>query len=137
MQVIYEENFEVKEADLKKHFDRVSRIECTSNYSDNLTLDINTDIFPIDVNFKFSLRLAKRIEDSAKDESFYDPSIENNLVDFDYVMFGKVYRIAGEKESRLSVFASFGGLLMKLTGSAQSFQVFETDLNIFLLIKKL
>lgn len=43
---------------------------------------------------------------------------------FEYVMYGKVYRIEGEETtegSRLSAYVSFGGLLMRLKGEVLAF----------------
>lgn len=69
--------------------------------------------------------------------------IEGSRVDsFEYVMFGKVYRIEGdeaqtESSSRLSAYVSFGGLLMRLQGDANNLHGFEVDQSMFLLMKKL
>uniref|UniRef100_A0A183E9P0 Probable arginine--tRNA ligase, cytoplasmic n=1 Tax=Gongylonema pulchrum TaxID=637853 RepID=A0A183E9P0_9BILA len=59
---------------------------------------------------------------------------------FEYVMFGKVYRIEGEESNSetntLAAYASFGGLLMRLKGDANNLHGFELDSNIYLLMKK-
>lgn len=61
---------------------------------------------------------------------------------FEYVMFGKIYRIEGdeahnEASSRLSAYVSYGGLLMRLQGDANNLHGFEVDQHIYLLMKKL
>lgn len=61
---------------------------------------------------------------------------------FEYVMFGKIYRIEGdeahsEQSSRLSAYVSYGGLLMRLQGDANNLQGFEVDQTMYLLMKKL
>ena len=69
--------------------------------------------------------------------------IEGSRADsFEYVMFGKVYRIEGdefqsETSSRLSAYVSFGGLLMRLQGDANNLHGFEVDQFMYLLMKKL
>lgn len=67
--------------------------------------------------------------------------IEGSRADsFEYVMFGKVYRLEGddsEASSRLSAYVSFGGLLMRLQGDANNLHGFEVDQHIYLLMKKL
>lgn len=59
---------------------------------------------------------------------------------FEYVMYGKIYRIEGDEisseTSRLAAYVSFGGLLMRIQGEANNLNGFEADKNIYLLIKK-
>lgn len=60
---------------------------------------------------------------------------------FEYVMYGKIYRIEGEETNasetaRLAAYASFGGLLMRLQGDANNLHGFEVDKNLYLLMKK-
>lgn len=78
------------------------------------------------------------------DSGEYNPSdTEGTRADsFEYVMFGKIYRIEGdeaqnESSSRLSAYVSFGGLLMRLQGDANNLHGFEVDRSIYLLMKKL
>ena len=65
------------------------------------------------------------------------------IFSFEYVMFGKTYRIEGDDgnsdlaPTRLSAYASYGGLLMRLQGDANNLHGFETDSHIYLLMKKL
>uniref|UniRef100_A0A8B9QQG9 RNA polymerase II subunit H n=1 Tax=Apteryx owenii TaxID=8824 RepID=A0A8B9QQG9_APTOW len=61
---------------------------------------------------------------------------------FEYVMYGKVYRIEGDETSteaatRLSAYVSYGGLLMRLQGDANNLHGFEVDSRVYLLMKKL
>ncbi|KAK6054526.1 RNA polymerase Rpb8 [Cooperia oncophora] len=64
----------------------------------------------------------------------------SRVAQFEYVMFGRVYRIEGDDSgsdgSRIAAYASFGGLLMRLKGEAFNLHGFELDSNIYLLIKK-
>lgn len=59
---------------------------------------------------------------------------------FEYVMYGKIYRVDWDESNfesgRLSAYASFGGLLMRIQGEANNLNEFETDKNIYLLLKK-
>ena len=59
---------------------------------------------------------------------------------YEYVMYGKIYRIEtedpGSETSRLSAYASFGGLLMRLQGDDNNLHGFEPDTNLYLLMKK-
>lgn len=54
-------------------------------------------------------------------------------------MFGKIYRINNDEDKEsttLSVYASFGGLLMRLTGEASYLQGFVSDSNIYMMMKR-
>lgn len=59
---------------------------------------------------------------------------------FEYVMYGKIYRIendeASAETSRLTAYVSFGGLLMRIQGEANNLNGFEQDKNLYLLLKK-
>lgn len=59
---------------------------------------------------------------------------------FEYVMYGKIYRLEGDEigaeSSRVAAYASFGGLLMRLQGDANNLHGFEVDKNLYLLMKK-
>lgn len=56
-------------------------------------------------------------------------------------MHGRIYRIEGDDASseanKMSVYISFGGLLMRLQGEASVLSGLEVDKTIYLLIKKL
>lgn len=60
---------------------------------------------------------------------------------FQYIMHGRIYRIesedSGTEANKMSVYISFGGLLMRLQGEANVLSVLEVDKTIYLLIKKL
>merc|ERR1712048_81384 len=68
-QVQFEDSFEINEKDPDgKKFDRVSRYICQSDlYDMHLTLDINTEIYPLDVGEHFKLLLTDSIEGEKKD----------------------------------------------------------------------
>jgi hypothetical protein len=73
----------------------VSRIEAQSQtYNLHLTLDVNTEIYPLKVNDRFSLAIATTLrKDGVADEGCFDQSGFDSLADdFEYVMFGKVFK---------------------------------------------
>lgn len=62
---------------------------------------------------------------------------EESLADkYEYVMHGKVYRCEEQQDSKLAVFISFGGLLMRLKGDTRSLQDIELDSMLYVLIRK-
>ncbi|GFG32649.1 hypothetical protein Cfor_12760, partial [Coptotermes formosanus] len=94
---------------------------------------------------KFRLVLATTLrEDGYPDSGDWNPiDTEGSRADsFEYVMYGKIYRIEGdesstEPSSRLAAYVSFGGLLMRLQGDANNLHGFEVDQHMYLLMKKL
>ena len=73
----------------------VSRIEAQSQtYNLHLTLDVNTEIYPLKVNDRFSLAIASTLrKDGIADEGCFDQSgFESHADDFEYVMYGKVFK---------------------------------------------
>jgi len=96
---LLEENFTITALDNKK-YDRCARI--TANSDDNslrLTLDINTDLYPLAVGERITMQLASTLDltGQAKQEENRgwreERGDEQTLADmYDYVCYGKVYR---------------------------------------------
>lgn len=83
----------------------VSRLVCFSeSYEMELLLDINTQLYPMGLNQRFYLQLARTLqEDGTPDDGLYDQSGVPSMADkFDYVMHGRVYKI-DEDAARLYV----------------------------------
>ncbi|XP_064651339.1 DNA-directed RNA polymerases I, II, and III subunit RPABC3-like isoform X1 [Lineus longissimus] len=145
--VLFEDIFDVKDIDPDgKKFDRVSRLHCESeSFKMDLILDINALIYPVDLGDKFRLMIATTLkEDGKPDDGEYDPqdTAPSRADSFEYVMWGKVYRIEGDDgssgdSSRLAAYVSYGGLLMRLQGDANNLHGFQVDSYVYLLMKKL
>ncbi|XP_045594031.1 DNA-directed RNA polymerases I, II, and III subunit RPABC3 isoform X3 [Procambarus clarkii] len=126
---------------------QVSRLHCESeSFKMDLILDINSMIYPLDFGDKFRLVLATTLREDGypTDGPEYNPldTGPSRADPFDYVMYGKIYRIEGddgllETSGRLSAYVSYGGLLMRLQGDANNLHGFEVDKHIYLLMKKL
>eukprot|EP00656_Telonema_subtile_P042052 TRINITY_DN4747_c0_g1_i1.p1 TRINITY_DN4747_c0_g1~~TRINITY_DN4747_c0_g1_i1.p1 ORF type:complete len:144 (+),score=39.71 TRINITY_DN4747_c0_g1_i1:204-635(+) len=137
---LFEDIFEVSEdpRDDKK-FDRVSRLVCRSeNYEMELTLDVNTDIYPVYLQDRFTMVLVSSLSlDGSPDDDSYDQSGRASLLDkYEYCMYGKLFNNAPDDRGNLSLFASFGGLLMKLKGDPSSLEKLKLDSRIYLLMRK-
>ena len=85
---------------MSKYFFLVSRLHCESeSFKMDLILDVNTQIYPVDLGEKFRLVLVTTLkEDGTPDDGEFnladnDPSRADQ---FEYVMYGKVYRIDDE-----------------------------------------
>ncbi|XP_045207036.2 DNA-directed RNA polymerases I, II, and III subunit RPABC3-like [Mercenaria mercenaria] len=144
--VLFEDIFDVKDIDPDgKKFDRVSRLFCESeSFKMDLILDVNTQLYPMDLADKFRMVIATTLnEDGTPADSEYNPTDTgpSRADSFEYVMYGKVYRLEGDEissdSSRLAAYVSYGGLLMRLQGDANNLHGFEVDSHVYLLMKKL
>ncbi|KAH9276070.1 hypothetical protein BASA83_001343 [Batrachochytrium salamandrivorans] len=153
-QQLFQDIFEIADIDPHgKKFDRVSRIIATSENIDmGVTIDINTEIYPLKTAEKFTLALATTLAldgvsvDTTKKQPWRDPafatpvsgttSAKSLADDYDYVMYGKVYKYEDEGGAKVSVYASFGGLLMCLAGDFRQLQNLSVGQYIYLLMRK-
>ncbi|KAI9005052.1 hypothetical protein DFJ74DRAFT_403620 [Hyaloraphidium curvatum] len=149
--IILQGKFRVTQIDggNKKHFDRVSRINSTAeDYDLNLRIDVNSEIYPMHVEERFTFCLAHSLAADAssagveRKEVWRDvgaPGKKTLADDFDYVMHGKVYRytdVEGEQGSHVVVLVSFGGLLMALEGDGRPISGLELGQNVYVLIRR-
>ncbi|KAK0546103.1 DNA-directed RNA polymerases I, II, and III subunit RPABC3 [Tilletia horrida] len=147
-----------------KKFDRVSRIIAHSSGHDmNLSLDVATDIYPISVNQTLSFQLAASLQrtataagrttggtvdaDAEMEGAGAGASVQERepwrmdagnagiADDFDYVMYGKVYKYDEGHSEIVTVYASFGGLLMALTGHYRHLSNVSIGANVYLLLR--
>ncbi|KAF1347139.1 DNA-directed RNA polymerases i, ii, and iii 145 kDa polypeptide [Delphinella strobiligena] len=140
---LFDDTFTITSLNAQK-YDRVSRITGTS--ADSLTvlsLDVNTEIYPVNVGEPIQLVLASTLN---LDGSKEDPGsgswreIGNGkkptLADmFDYVCHGKVYRFEEGEGENIKVYISFGGLLLYIEGPYKKLTSLRID-YCYLLIKK-
>ncbi|CAM9771833.1 unnamed protein product [Choristocarpus tenellus] len=88
-------------------------------YDMDLLLDIKCEIYKVKEADRLTLVLYSTLDISGKpDEGIYRPlGDEVTLVDkFDYVMHGRIFKCAHAGDSKVQILASFGGLLLHLTG---------------------
>ena len=71
------------------------------------------------------------------DHFSYQPNTEPTLADnYEYVMHGRIFDISYQKEGRVIIAASYGGLLMRLTGEQRHLANLLPDMRLYLLLKK-
>lgn len=129
----------------------MTRIVCRGdNYDMDLVLDYNSNIYKLPAGSKFTLVLARTLNlDGTLDSNEYNQSNEASLMDnYEYVMHGRVFKVTAaaatsnkaneskQAESKMEVYASYGGLLMSLKGDPRNLQKIELDMRIYLLIRK-
>jgi DNA-directed RNA polymerase I, II, and III subunit RPABC3 len=137
---IFQAFFEITDIDPHgKKFDRVSRIVATSdNILSEVTLDINTQIYPMQVGEKFTLLLVESLDGSVvdvKQKEQWKPIQKSLADDYDYVMYGKVYKYE-DNNQKVSVYVSFGGLLMCLAGDYRALQHIQVGQYLYLVMRK-
>jgi DNA-directed RNA polymerases I, II, and III subunit RPABC3 len=120
----------------------VSRIDASSeNYSTSLTLDVNTEIYPLRENDRIELLLATQLDSNASEEILdgYDASrkLQGRAAAYEYIMHGKIFKYA-ESHGKAIVYASYGGLLMSLKGEPRTLgpRAFNVDSRLYLFLKK-
>ncbi|KAI8059335.1 RNA polymerase [Gongronella butleri] len=151
--ILFQDIFDVKDVNPNgKRFDRVSRVLARSeNYEMELTLDINSELYPVEIAEKVSFVLASSlaldssgVSDTRESWRERAPGEHDLSDEYEYVMYGKVYRYedaAGTASNlasgqKVSVYASFGGLLMCLEGDFRHLQKITVGENIYLLMRK-
>ncbi|KAI8998118.1 hypothetical protein HDU85_006922 [Gaertneriomyces sp. JEL0708] len=145
---LFHSTFEIKDIDPHgKKFDRVSRIKADSETVDvEILLDVNTEIYPLNAGDKITFALASTLsmnpDSMVEDDSDMwrggvsgaEPSLAD---DYEYVMFGKVYKYEDSgSASKVSVYASFGGLLLCISGDYRQLNDLDVGMPIYLLMKK-
>ena len=161
--IVFDEIFEVERIDKdSKIFEKVQRCEGkTKKTNYNIMLDINSEIYPLEVGCSYSVVLAKSIEENGKakakaNEFDYEYTLnkKNTLMDkYEYVMRGRVFQFSSDKkrngdsqnQDTLCISISFGGLLLDISnlkrddssGKPKAFEDIEVDEELFFLMKKL
>ncbi|KAJ1423330.1 RNA polymerase, Rpb8 [Sesbania bispinosa] len=121
-------------------FDDIFRVEKLNPDDKKLfEKDINSELYPLKVGQKFALLLVPTLNpDGTPDTGYYGQGNRQSLADnFEYVMYGKLYRISedsGREKAEITI--SFGGLLMLLKGDHSHCNKFELDQRLFLLMRK-
>jgi len=127
-----------------KMFLKVSRIFGVFNSNNiELFLDVNTELYPICSEDKLDIMISK-IPVSSKDDNInqncdWISYFGKDLLDlYEYVIYGTIFH-SGKNNNSCFVYASFGGLLMKLFGymKANIIEEFSIDSKILLLIRKI
>ncbi|KAJ3776938.1 hypothetical protein FB446DRAFT_719705 [Lentinula raphanica] len=154
--IVFDDIFNISAIDKEgKKFDRVSRLYAHSkNYDMDLTLDYNIELFPLQVHQNFALALASSLargpptannadtneeEDKDKDKDVWRPDGKGRRgleEDYDYVMYGKIYKFDGGDSDYVTAYISFGGLLMSMTGSFRHMTNIVLGDSIYVLLRK-
>lgn len=141
MGILFQDQFEVKE--VSKKFDKVTRLNCRlteEGYEMGLDLDINSDLFMLEINDRFTCALSSTLAlDGSADPGNFDQSGNPSLLDqYEYAMYGKLYKWKQDQpKAPVEVYVSFGGLLMRLKGDQRHLAKLSLDSRMYLLIRKI
>ncbi|CCF59220.1 hypothetical protein KAFR_0G01860 [Kazachstania africana CBS 2517] len=143
---LFDDIFTVSEVDPGR-YNKVARIEATSTTQESckLTLDINTELFPVQTTDQLTITIASSLnvdsdsgntEDSAT-RSWRPPLPGDRSIadDYDYVMHGTAYRFEEVNKDLIAVYYSFGGLLMRLEGNYRNLNSLKQE-SAYLLIRR-
>eukprot|EP00918_Siedleckia_nematoides_P088345 GHVU01194160.1.p2 GENE.GHVU01194160.1~~GHVU01194160.1.p2 ORF type:complete len:143 (+),score=18.37 GHVU01194160.1:1169-1597(+) len=133
----FEDKFQITSVD-KSKFEKVARLRGRSVAVDAfIVLDVHSELMPVETQQVLLITLTNRIDQGPENyKSLMEPTAKAMLDDYDYCMVGKIFRVEDKSADKRSVYASFGGLLMSLTGDKQSLADLELDMRTYLLVKK-
>lgn len=140
---LFDDIFTITEVDAAR-YNKVSRVVASSTTSSDIkiTLDVNTDLFPLSANDSVTFTLASSLSldgdaESTAQASWRPPKAgEKSLADdYDYVMYGTVYKFEEGAEDKISVYVSFGGLLLCLEGGYRNLSSLKQE-NVYLLMRR-
>lgn len=127
--------------DNKTPFRNVSRVHLIS-YLDKqnrrfVELDINVSIYPVMLNDSFLIRVTNcdHVKNVYSHEDLNRPSERDS---YEYVMYGVVFDME-EKGNEIVVYCSFGGLLMRVSGSLDAMSSFRKEgkeARVYLMMKR-
>lgn len=140
--ILFEDMFVIDLVD-QARYNKVSRIEGQSSTSQDvkITLDINSELFPVKNNDSLTITLASSLGNESSmltsNGSWRPPKRGDRSLadDYDYVMYGTVYKFEESSENdNMAVYISFGGLLMRLEGGYRSLSNLKQE-NAYILIR--
>ncbi|GMM58647.1 DNA-directed RNA polymerase core subunit [Maudiozyma humilis] len=143
--ILFDDIFQVGEVDPGR-YNRIGRIEATSTTHEQckLTLDVNTDLFPVSAQEQLTVTVASSLDidgtadsSAAGTKSWRPPQPDDRSIadDYDYVMHGTAYRFEEVSKDLIAVYYSFGGLLMRLEGNFRNLSNLKQE-NAYLLIRR-
>ncbi|KAG0662086.1 DNA-directed RNA polymerases I, II, and III subunit RPABC3 [Maudiozyma exigua] len=142
--ILFDDIFQIGEIDPGR-YNRIGRIEATSTTQEQckLTLDINTDLFPVTAQEYLTVTIASSLDVDGKSETEsttkswrpQQPGERSLADDYEYVMHGTAYRFEEVSKDLIAVYYSFGGLLMRIEGNFRNLTNLKQE-NAYLLIRR-
>ncbi|GHJ84890.1 hypothetical protein NliqN6_1292 [Naganishia liquefaciens] len=157
--ILFSHNIKVTDLDKEgKKFDKVSRLTGYSQTQEKdtashttagtieITLDYASELIAFHKNEVIRVTLARSLErdwtgeetSGAGKREMWRGGDEGLAADFDYVMFGKIYKFDESKkgDNQTTAYLSFGGLLMALRGNYRALSNLVIGENVYLCVGK-
>ena len=138
--ILFEDRFRVNAVNPEgKKFENVSRVVARGlTWEMDLVIDVHSELYPVKSRDEFTLSLASTLDIQGKpDDDTYNQSGSITLMGkYDYCMHGKIFSYEHVGESKVAVYISYGGLLMKLVGDQRHLQSLELDSRVYALMRK-
>eukprot|EP01066_Platyproteum_vivax_P020901 Platyproteum_vivax@DN8849_c0_g1_i1.p1 len=138
--ILFKDQFTVRRVD-KERFEKVARLECQDvSMSKLLAVDVNCQLFQVEPNDKLEVVIASSLSPDEIEEAGWDQVTHSEksyplLNRYEYCMHGKVFREQESAGGSITVYASFGGLLMSLQGEKADLSRIAKDIRVYLLLK--
>lgn len=137
--ILLEDRFKLEEIRKEEKFSKVERVVAVSESQIRLELDVHTDIYPMTKGSQYWVMITTTLGNFQEDKGVFVPEeFERDSIKdkFEYVMHGKIYNmIADNKAKTVAIYASFGGLLLKITGKDEDLKNFNVDSRIYILLR--
>ena len=120
-------------------FHNVSRVVGKSETNQvDLIIDVQSELYRLKTKEKFTLALASTLDLTGKpDPKTWSPTNEPSLLDkYDYGMYGKIFKCDPLPNSKVVLYVSHGGLLMKITGDSGKLRELKQDDRIYTLLRR-
>ncbi|EAR86114.1 RNA polymerase rpb8 (macronuclear) [Tetrahymena thermophila SB210] len=137
--ILLEDRFKLEEIKKEEKFSKVERVVLVSDNNIKIEIDIHTDLYSMKKGNQYWVMITSSLGNFQEDkgifvsEEFDRESIKDK---FEYVMHGKIYNMNSDNKAKtVSIFASFGGLLMKVSGKDEDLKNFNVDSRIYILIR--
>lgn len=103
-----------------------------------MVLDIANEVYSLREGDKFTMVLTSTLRlDGKPDGDEFNQDGKPTLLDsYEYGMCGKVFRYDYTGDNKVSVIASFGGLLMQLVGEQRHLVRIRMDEKVYCLVRK-
>lgn len=137
--ILLEDRFKLEEIKKEEKFSKVERIVATSEGQIRIELDVHTDIYPMKKGNQYWVMITTTLGNFQEDKGIYvsEEFDRDSIKDkFEYVMHGKIYNmISDNKAKTVQIYASFGGLLLKISGKDEDLKNFNVDSRIYILLR--
>jgi DNA-directed RNA polymerase I, II, and III subunit RPABC3 len=104
----------------------------------DLIIDVQSELYRLKTKEKFTLALASTLDLTGKpDPKSWNPSNEPSLLDkYEYGMYGKIFKVDPADNSRVVIYVSHGGLMMKITGDSSKLREVKQDERVYTLLRR-